>query len=329
MVTLYLTSSAGGTGKTSVAAGLARRLLSQNRKVGYLKPVVAALMSPVDTDAAVMQRFLGLSESLDVLAPAFADENALRNGIKAAVNAVSSGRDAVIVEGPSARGQLALDMATALGATVLGVESFAVDSAGLASYYKALGNRLAGVVVNKVPQKRVAQVQSGFAARSGVSSSLGTVPEVRAAAGLSVGELAGDVGGRIVSGAGGSDVIVENIMLAAMNPDHGPEYYALKEKKAVIVRSDRPDMQLAALETPTACLVLAGAQPPIQIVLRRAEANRVAVISTKNDTAAVIAGIEAGLRDIRVNDARAAAVAAEIDRSLDFGALFRNLGLSV
>jgi hypothetical protein len=329
LVTLYLTSSAGGTGKTSVAVGLARRLISQNKKVGYLKPTVGVAGTRRDADGAVMQRFLGLREDPGVLAPTFADENALRSGIKAAVTAASSGKDVVIVEGPAARGRLAVDLATVLGATVVGVESFVDNPARLTEYYQAMGSYLAGVIVNKVPLKRVAQVRVDLAARPGGVKLIGMVPEERAAAGLNVAELAEDVRGSIVSGADNSAVMIENIMLAAMNADHGPEYYSLKEKKAVIVRSERPDMQLAALETPTACLVLAGPKPPIQIVLRRAQANHVPIVFTKDDVAAAVAGLEAGMSEARLNDTSAAVMAAVVDRSLDSGSILRDLGMTV
>jgi BioD-like phosphotransacetylase family protein len=329
LVAVYVTSSAGGTGKTSIVAGIARRLVTMGIKVGYLNPSVTAARVGADTGAAVLQHFLGLPENPDELAPAFADENALRSGIKDAVSRVSSGKDVVIVEGPAGGVRLAAEVASILGATVLGVESFAADPAALVAHYQGMGSHLAGVVVNKVPRKRVAQVQAAFASRLGGVKLAGVVPEERSAAALSVAELAADVRGTIVSGVDGATVTIESIMLAAMNPDHGPEYYALREKKAVIVRSERPDMQLAALETPTACLVLAGPKPPIQMVLRRAEASHVPIISTKDGVAAAVAGIEAGLREARLTDGRVAAVAAVVDRSLDFGTLFRDLGLTV
>jgi BioD-like phosphotransacetylase family protein len=328
LVALYLTSSAGGTGKTSVAAGLARRLTAQGKKVGFLKPVVAGQSARAGNDAAVMQRFLGLPEPVDVLAPAFADEGALRAGIKAAMGLVSPGRDVVIVEGPAARGQLALEVASVLGATVLGVETYVEDPASLVAYYRGMGNRLAGVIMNKVPGKRKTQVEATFAARPGGIKLVGTILEERTAAGMSVAELAEDINGSVVSGAG-RPAVIENIMLAAMNPDHGHEYYGWRAKKAVIVRSDRPDMQLAALETPTVCLVVSGGKAPISMVLMRAEANSVPVITTRDGVPAVVAGIEAGLRAARLNDVRAAAVADLVNKSLDGSALFRDMGVSV
>ena len=64
-------------------------------------------------------------------------------------------------------------------------------------------------------------------------------------------------------------------MLGAMVVDSGLDYFGRKSNKAAIIQQDRPDMQLAALETPTSCLVLSGSsQPPIYSVLQKAESQR-------------------------------------------------------
>ena len=321
MVVLYLTSSTNGAGKTGVAAGIGRRLLSESKKVGYLKPVLTADKSKVNDDSAVMQRFFRLQESHETLSPAFADDKSLTSGLKAALDRVSAGKDVVIVEGTSGKGQAALDAAASLGARIVGVEAFARDFQPSASYYKGMGRNLAGVVLNKVPATRLAVAQVDFTKQLGGIRLLAAVPEERSVTAMSVAELAQDVKGSIVSGVDKSSTVVQNIMLAAMNPDHGPEYYSIKENKAVIVRSDRPDMQLAALETPTTCLVLAGQQPPIQMVLRRAEAQSVPIVSTKEDVKSVVASIEAALREARLNDRKIAAVAELVEKSIDFAAI--------
>ncbi len=55
-------------------------------------------------------------------------------------------------------------------------------------------------------------------------------------------------------------------------------------------------MQMAALETPTGCLVLSGSgQPPVDTVYQKAVARGVPVITTEWNTADIIAGIEAAL----------------------------------
>jgi predicted transcriptional regulator len=56
-----------------------------------------------------------------------------------------------------------------------------------------------------------------------------------------------------------------------MNADKAIEYFKKSKNKAVIVGGDRPDIILAALETPTACVVLTGGLYPNDILLAKAE----------------------------------------------------------
>jgi BioD-like phosphotransacetylase family protein len=315
LVALYLTSSASGTGKTGVAAAIGKRLVSQNKRVVYLRPSVGK--TGAGNDTAVLKRFLALQQSEDLLSPVFSDESALISGLKIALARVSGGNDVAIVEGPAGQSQSVLDAAS-LQAKVVGVESYAGSLRGLTPYYKGLGTRLAGIVMNKIPGSRVARVKSDFQNELSGIKLLGAVPEDRSLISMNVNELAENLKGTIVSGAAKSSAVFQNIMLAAMNPDHGPEYYSIKEDKAVIVRSERPDMQLAALETPTACLILAGEQPPIQMVLRRAEANNVPIVSTKEDVKATVARIESALKEARLDDRRIAGLAALMANHLDF-----------
>ena len=65
---------------------------------------------------------------------------------------------------------------------------------------------------------------------------------------------------------------------------------------------DRPDMQLAALETSTRCLVLSGSnQPPIYSVLEKAESRGIPIILTETATSDIVANIEDALSKSRFN----------------------------
>ena len=65
-------------------------------------------------------------------------------------------------------------------------------------------------------------------------------------------------------------------------------YFGLLEQKAAIIRGDRPDMQMAALSTKTACLILTGGFSPNQYVVLQAEDKGVPIIVTNQDTIATM-----------------------------------------
>ncbi len=321
MLVLYLTSSVPRAGKTGVAAGLAKLLHGRNQRVGYLRPFIGVAKGGPNDDASILQRFLGLQERYEALSPVFADERAMAAGIESAVGAVSSQKDVLIVESPATTVQRAVEMAVSCDAKVVGVESYAADLGTSSTYLRAFGKRLSGVVINKVPSNRMDRVSADAELRLAGTRLLATIPENRLITSMSVAELARDVGGKIVSGSERASLVIESILLGAMNPDHGPEYYSVRENKAVIARAERPDMQLAALETSTSCIVLAGEQPPIQMVLRRAEARNVPIVSTKADVKAVVASLESALSEARLNDRRVSSLAELVSQHLDLSTL--------
>jgi len=65
-----------------------------------------------------------------------------------------------------------------------------------------------------------------------------------------------------------------------------------KPGKAVITGGDRADIQLAALETSTKCLILTGGLYTNDVVLGRAVSKGVPVVSVSRDTFSTIEAIE-------------------------------------
>ena len=120
-----------------------------------------------------------------------------------------------------------------------------------------------------------------------------------------------------------STELVENLMLGAMVVDSGLEYFGRKTSKAVVVRGDRPDMQLAALETPTRCLVLSNStEAPFYNVRQKAEDKGIPIILTGDDTGTVVTRIEDVLSKAGFNQEKKLPKLAEIiEQHLDLQAV--------
>ena len=280
MVALYVVSAEEAAGKTTICAGLGRSLLSEGKKVGFLKPV-SAEKSSTDGDVAFMKQVLELPESVESLCPPIGDAKK----IKEAIDKVSKGKDVIIVEGRL--GQSADEIAKALNARVIAVEAYSGQASKFIDDYKGLGESLRGVVLNKVPESQLNHVPAEASAQFGAAgiNVLEVIPEDRVLLAITVGELAENIQGKILNNAEKSAELVENFMLGAMVVDSGLDYFGRKSNKAAVVRQDRPDMQLAALETSTRCLILSGSnQPPIYSVLQKAENQGIPIISTENTT---------------------------------------------
>jgi len=323
LVALYVTSSVEGSGKTTVSAGLGKLLLGRGLKVGFLKPVIADSKNQPgqSNDSVLMKHLLAIEESADSLGPVFRDESDLKDGIKKAYAAISGGKDMVIIEGLSGQ---APSIVEGLDARVIAVEAYPRSLAD----YRSLGRRLLGVVINKVPRSRLEAIRSEMAAQLAGVKILGIMPEDRALLSLTVSELAERIHGEIPQGTGKAAELVENIMLGAMYVDSGLDYFGRKANKAVVLRSDRPDMQLAALETSTRCLVLAGKTAPIPAVLARAEDQNIPVITVKENVATVVTSIESALSQTRFSAEKLPRLTEIMGRHFDSQSVYQGLGLA-
>jgi BioD-like phosphotransacetylase family protein len=329
LAALYVTSLQAGAGKTAVCAGLARHLQDAGRKVGYFKPLVADIKekAAADSDAEFIRKILTLSEPAGDLCPVIAREG-LADKIKPAYDKVAKDKDVVIVEGvwrlrPGAKPvEPAAEVVGALEAKVIIVEPYSegLTGAGLVAKYRDFGESLLGIVVNKAPLKVLEMLSESLS--GGGAAVLGVLPEDRVLFGLTVGEIAEQVQGEILNHAEKSDEVVENLMLGGMIVDPGPDYFGRRANKAAILRSDRPDMQLAALETSSRCLVLGGGVEPTYRVRTHAEERGIPLILTKNDTNSIINTIELTLGRPRFNQEKKLPRLLEImEGHFDFGAV--------
>ncbi|MFC1918553.1 DRTGG domain-containing protein [Chloroflexota bacterium] len=335
MVALYITSSERGSGKTTICAGLGKHLLNDGKKIGFFKPIIADSKKPpmeaVTSDAAFIKNLLALEEPVDLLCPVFHDESNLKNNLKEAYNKVSRNKDIILVEGVSDHNQATREIAEMLGARVIIVESYSKPTSKVMDRYQGIERNLLGVVVNKVPVSRLEQVQADMSTQLGKAgvNILGILPEDRALFALTIGELAAHIQGEILCGAEKSADLVENVMLGAMCVDPGPDYFGRKANKAVIVRGERPDMQMAALETSTRCLVLTGGIEPKPVVLFQAGEKNIPVILAQDDTTTVVKNIEDALSEISFSQDNKLPKLSEImERNFDFQAVYKGLGLA-
>lgn len=301
MTVLYVVSAEGTAGKTAICAGLGKFLQDSGKKVGYLKPL-AVEKNGSDGDVDFMKQVLGTSD---------------------VVNApdLLQGRDVVLVEtmlGASAAdvvSQTAYGAAREMSAKAVVVEAYSGQASKCIDSYKGFGESLQGIVLNKVPASQLKRVHDEASAQFGAVgiNVLGVLPEDRVLFAITVGELADNIQGKLLNKAEKAAELVENFMLGAMVVDSGLDYFGRKNNKAAVVRQDRPDMQLAALETSTRCLVLSDSkEEPIYSVLQKAENRGIPIIATGSTTSDIVASIEEALSRARLNQEKKLTKLAEI-----------------
>ena len=320
MVTsLYITSTEKFSGKSALCIGLGRSLQHRGYALGYLKPVSTSdrvlLERTTDEDANFMKQVFGLSEPPEVLAPVTLTDSVVeailkgekpvdyQERLKAAYERVTADKDVLILEGGgNLRAGYLLGLSAPLVSKLFKAQGLVVvkytsdtqivDDALAAR--AILNDSFLGVVFNVVPRQRlpfIREVVQPFLAARGVSV-LAALPRERVLSSVSVGELVDGLAGELLCGEEYTDELVEHLMVGAMNVEAALRYFRRKPNKAVITGGDRPDIQLAALETSTKCLILTGNLQPNPIILGRAEEIGVPVLLVKEDTLTTVQKIE-------------------------------------
>jgi hypothetical protein len=351
MVTVYVGSSEAYSGKTLTCIVLGMRWQRQGRRVGYLRPLgvmpVRVGDQLADEDAVFVARQLNLQAPPSQLCPILlgpdmchADPAALRQRLLEAFAAAAEGREVVLLNGTGSvltRGSMVgldgctvLELLDARAVLVSRCASF-LDVDGILAADECLGERLAGVILNRVPAAHRDQIEANVVPclqRKGIRV-LGMLPEDPVLHSVTVRELAEVTGGQILSGEEAAEELVENFVVGAMSVEGALRYFRQTPRKCVITGGDRSDIQLAALETPTRCLILTGGMWPSHVVLARAEEQSVPVLLVPTDTLSTVATIDELLGKLRVREsAKIAHATRQFETFLDLAGLDAALGLA-
>jgi hypothetical protein len=351
---LYVTSTQTFSGKSALCVGLLSRFRRDGFTIGYMKPVstTARIVGErvMDEDAHFVKYTFGLAESLDTMAPviltdqrvdsilAGAEEN-LDAHVKAAYESIAKDKDIVVLEGGgSMREGWIVNLAPPQVADLLGARALVlvpydhdlqlVDD--LITARVRMGDSLIGAVINRVPKHRfefVASEVKPYVERHQVPV-FAVLPKQRVLLSVSVAELADKLGGELLCCHQAVDELVENLMVGAMSVDSALTYFRRKPNKAVITGGDRPDIQLAALETSTRCLILTGNIRPSPLILGRAEEAGVPIILTRHDTMTAVETIETFFGKTRFHqEKKVESFGNLLKEHMDFERLYGALGL--
>ena len=354
MTTLYVTSTETFCGKSALCLGLTLRFQEDGLKVSYMKPVNTLARSrrgqPYDEDVTFIKRTLGLTEAEDVMSPvALTQEriDAILKGdddtdyaarLRAAFEEVSSDRDITVLEGgQSLREGYIVGLPTAHVAAMLEAQGLAIvrwhDSMvvdQLLAAYTRLGDSMIGGIINFVPRQRMKmaeEVVKPFLERHAVPI-LAILPVDDLLMATTVGELVEGLEADVVCGKEYVNRLVSNLMVGAMSADAALVLFRRQTDKAVITGGDRSDLQLAALETSTSCLILTGNFIPPATVIARAEERGVPILVTRHDTYTAVEIADRYFGHSRFwQPEKIARFQATLNKRFDFARLYDALGL--
>lgn len=355
MIPIFIASVSPFSGKNLICIGLGLKFKKDGYKVGYFKPVG---FSPVliedvltDEDAVFLSKALDVNEPLESICPVVVNDDLIRRLINgeelnirqrtmSAFNRASQEKDIMIARG---LGRLSggtclrfseLDFIKETGAKVIFVDKFQshIDTLdGFIHASRILGDQLIGVVFNQIPPAKLSYIREfldPFLKSKGITT-LGIIQKDPVLGAVPIREIVNALNGNVLCCEDKVDELIEHFMIGAMNVESALRYFRKVANKAVITGGDRSDIQLAALETPTKCLILTGELYPNASILGRAQEVGVPIVVVRSDTACTIEVCENLPGYISLHHkAKIQRAADVVEREIDFKAIYEKLRLS-
>jgi BioD-like phosphotransacetylase family protein len=292
MNALIVTSAQAGDGKSTIAAGLALHLLASGRRVHILR-VQGSDAASAERDAALLAAVPGVRSPGRALPLSEAGD---------AVKEAAGGGVAVVEAEPAE----AREAASAWGAGAVVVQRAGATEA---AFRQAQGAAALGLAVEKtalavtaVVARDLSKVRAALEVKG--PRPLLVLPEDRTLAAPRLGELARALEASFLCDGAGEDEVIERIMIGSVASDPGAPYFSMHERKAVLTRFDKTDVQLAALCTPLVCLLLTGGQRPSPYLFDRAQSLGVPVLLTARRTVDAMEALGDAYAGVRFGGAR-------------------------
>jgi BioD-like phosphotransacetylase family protein len=256
---IVVTSNAPGEGKTGVATAIARHFAYRGTAVQLVR-----LASPDGAAVADAAYF----ESLEFVPGSPGNPSAI---------------DAVRDPG---------------GSTLTVVEADATSAGSIAGAKTVVVSR--DKKATSVPEgvQPVAFVVTDVDGLQGVRDDASAAPlvielgEDRTLAGFSVSEAKAAIHADVLVPGDGDETTCDYLVIAPIASDAGQPYFQRFNTQAVVVRFDKTDMHLAAMQASPECLILTGGRRPSDYLFDAASAKGIPVLLSQTDTENTVIGLE-------------------------------------
>ena len=356
--TLMIGSCEPFSGKSALVLGIARKVIASRKEVRFGKPLATTIESDakhrlltsklIDDDVYFISETLGLKESqlipsVDFLSAEISESRLIKGNLnpgihfdqfKASVCSPIDGINILEAAGSLHEGLLyglSLDeVAKKLDIPVLLVHSWS-DSRSIDDLLAAksqLGDNFLGVVLNAVNPNEINNLKKKLSPallKLGIEV-FGVMPRSPLLRSVTVEELVRRLEAKVICCEEKLELMVETLSIGAMNVNSAMEFFRRRRNMAVVTGADRTDLQLAALEASTQCLILTGAGDPLPQLINRAEELEVPLLKVDRDTLSTVEIIEHAFGHVRLHESVKATYAFRlVEEHCDLDRLFHNL----
>lgn len=351
---LLIGSTETYSGKSATVLGLSYQLQQTGLEISYGKPLGTSWNVSVgkvfEEDVQFIAHSLNLPENR--LAPTILaldeinvqkhlcgeDQTDYQQSLVQQYLQMSKG-DLVLLEGPGNLEEGKLfdlslpQVAEVLDASVLLVARYKslLSVEALLSAKQRIGDRLIGAVLNDIPGEELESVKNllrPFLEQQNIPV-LGMLPKSDLLRSVSVGELVKQLNAEVLCRSDRLDLMVESLAIGAMNVNAAVKYFRKRRNMAVVTGGDRVEIQQAALETSTQCLILTGQLPPPAFILNRAEELEIPILSVDLDTLTTVEIVDRTFGQVRVHEPiKVECIRQLMGEHFDLERLLSKLGLS-
>ena len=333
--TLMVGSCEPFSGKSALVLGIARHLMAENYQIRFGKPLATSFdlevslsqlpKEIIDDDVRFVGKTLGLREeqlipSIHLLAPSTAEQRLLNaqldpgQGLETLKESLNSSFEGVtILEAAGSLhegllyglslGQICKEIDAPVILVHLWEDSCSVDP--LLAAREQLGEKLLGVVLNAVTPEEVEKLKKDVVPSLEALGMVvyGVMPRSPLLRSVTVSELVRRLEARVICCSERLELLVETLSIGAMNVNSAMEFFRRRRNMAVVTGVGRTDIQLAALEASTQCLILTGAGSPLPQLINRAEELEVPLLKVDHDTLSTVEVIEQAFGHVRLHEA--------------------------
>ena len=266
MSSIIVASNKKKAGKTSVASALSGYLNLNNSKSAIL-----------NTQSGDNKSNFSEELGLEIINSSPLESDKIS---KFSEEIIKNSKDNVLITESSANdSKLNVEIAKKSNSKILYVASINEDLDSISKYY---GESLGGIVLNKIPRYRYEEVVNKYYSLP----FLGYIPDNRYFVSNTVDQIAEHLDGEYVFDGDGKDNLILNVLIGGIVLDWSVHYYSSKENVIALIRGDRPDLQLGAMQSGgnVKSIVLTKGIKPIEYVVYEAKKQEIPLISVKSDT---------------------------------------------
>ena len=266
MSSIIVASNKKKAGKTSVASALSGHLNLNNSKSAIL-----------NTQSGDNKSNFSEELGLEIINSSPLESDKIS---KFSEEIIKNSKDNVLITESSANdSKLNVEIAKKSNSKILYVASINEDLDSIIKYY---GESLGGIILNKIPRYRYEEVVNKYSSLP----FLGYIPDNRYFVSNTVDQIAEHLDGEYVFDGDGKDNLILNVLIGGIVLDWSVHYYSSKENVIALIRGDRPDLQLGAMQSGgnVKSIVLTKGIKPIEYVVYEAKKQEIPLISVKSDT---------------------------------------------